>query len=316
MSLSLENICYTEFGELSEDRSTQEVCSMKIGIDVSPHEHGYGRYGKDKFLKLKQHGYDAVDYGIADTDTVLYTASEHELQAITAAEKAAAHSAGIQISQTHGPWRWPPQDSTEQDRAERLEKMKKAVVINSLLGCGYMVVHPIMPFGIEDVKIGKQQETRDLNIAFFTELVAFAKQYGVTICLENMPMRHFSMATPEQILEFVERFHEENFKICLDTGHVAVFPNLAIGDEVRRLGDYIKVLHIHDNMGNRDAHLYPGRGILDWPGFVRALEDIGFDGVLSLEIVLLESLDDDAFDKESAGVCKQFKELVTQGMVP
>jgi sugar phosphate isomerase/epimerase len=268
---------------------------------------------------MRLHGFDCIDLNLAEvcnTPINIYMKTPEEFERILKDVKAAADKEGIEIYQCHGPWRHPPKDATEEDRAEWKAYMERGMYGNYILGCKYFVIHPIMPFGIEDVKIGKQQETRDLNIAFFTELVAFAKQYGVTICLENMPMRHFSMATPEQILEFVERFHEENFKICLDTGHVAVFPNLSIGDEVRRLGDYIKVLHIHDNMGNRDAHLYPGRGILDWPGFVRALEDIGFDGVLSLEIVLLESLDDDAFDKESAGVCKQFKELVTQGMVP
>lgn len=284
---------------------------MKIGIDASPHEHAYGRYGKDKFVKLKQHGYDAVDYGIAYTETELYSAPESELKVILEAERLAAERAGILISQTHGPWRWPPQDGTEQDRAERLEKMKRAVVINAFLGCKYMVVHPIMPFGIEDLKIGRQQETRALNLAFFRDLVSFAKEYGVTVCLENMPMRHFSIATPEQILEFVREVGGEHFEVCLDTGHVAVFPDLSLGEEVRRLGDHLKVLHLHDNMGNKDAHLYPTRGIIDWREFLKALEDIGFDGVLSLEVGIPEDLDDDAFDRESMALCKMFKALVS-----
>lgn len=61
------------------------------------------------------------------------------------AERDAAHRAGITISQIHGPWQWPPHDSTDEERAERLDKMKKSVIICSLLGCQYMVVHPIMP---------------------------------------------------------------------------------------------------------------------------------------------------------------------------
>lgn len=284
---------------------------MKIGIDVSPHEHAYGRYGKDKFVKLKQHGYDAVDYGIAYTGTDLYSVPESELKAILEAERIAAERAGIQISQTHGPWRWPPQDGTEQDRAERLEKMKRAVMINALLGCTYMVVHPIMPFGIEDLKSGRQQETRALNLAFFRTLVPFAKQYGVTICLENMPMRHFSIATPEQILEFVREVGEDHFEVCLDTGHVAVFPDLSLDEEVRRLGDHLKVLHLHDNMGNKDAHLYPTKGIIDWRAFLQALEDIGFDGVLSMEVGIPEELDDDAFDRECMALCQMFKAVAS-----
>lgn len=283
---------------------------MKIGINVSPYEHTYGRYGKDKFLKIKRHGYDAIDYNIADTDTELYSANESELKQIVNVERAAAQSAGIQISQVHGPWRWPPQDGSAQDREERLEKMKKSVLITSMLGCEHLVIHPIMPFGIEDLKIGKQQETWNINYEFFQALLPFAKQHGVTICLENMPMRHFSIATPEHVLEFVKQFNDDHFKICLDTGHVSVFPDLSVGNEIRKLGEDIKVLHIHDNEGKRDSHLYPSKGIIDWQDFVKALETIGFGGVLSLEIGLPEHLEDDAFDKECIDLCKMFKELV------
>ena len=57
-----------------------------------------------------------------------------------------------------------------------------------------------------------------------------------------------SIATPEKILEFVKEINDDHFKICLDTGHVSVFSELSIGNEIRKLGDYIRVLHIHDNM--------------------------------------------------------------------
>ena len=35
---------------------------MKIGISFDPYGRTYGRYDERKFLKIKQHGYDAVDY--------------------------------------------------------------------------------------------------------------------------------------------------------------------------------------------------------------------------------------------------------------
>ena len=58
------------------------------------------------------------------------------------------------ISQVHGPWRYPPKDDTAKDRRERLEKMKKAVIISALLDCKYLVIHPIMPVGIRDIMLG------------------------------------------------------------------------------------------------------------------------------------------------------------------
>lgn len=286
---------------------------MKIGISFSPAGKAYGRYGKDKFSKVRQHGYSAVDYNIANTDIDLYNLNENDLRLAIHAEKTSAQASGVEIFQVHGPWRWPPRDGSEQERSERLEKMKKAVVITALLGCENLVVHPIMPFGIEDLESKKERETRDLNVVFFKELVAWAKQHGVTVCLENMPMRNFSIGSPEKILSFVKEINDDNFKICLDTGHVAIFPELTVGNEVRRLGSYIKTLHIHDNMGDRDSHLYPGKGIINWNDFIAALGEIGYNGVLSLETLPSSALEDDAFERESRALCKTFAELVSSG---
>ena len=203
---------------------------MKVGISFRPNGNTYGRYGKEKFSRIKQHGYDAVDYDIADTNLDLYNLNEKELKLKINAEKSFANLSDIEIFQVHGPWSWPPQDSSEQERSERLDKMKKAVVITSMLGCDNLVIHPIMPYGIEDLKFKKERETWDLNFTFFQELVAYAKEHGVTICLENMPMRNFSLAKPEKILEFVKEINNDHFKICLDTGHVAIFPELSVAN--------------------------------------------------------------------------------------
>lgn len=272
---------------------------MKTGISFHPHGNGYARFGKEKFFKIAEHGFSAIDYNMADTETELYTWSDSELEKRMLSEKEAAARAGLLISQVHGPWRFPPQDHTAEHRQERLEKMKKSITATRILGCSYWVVHPIMPCGIEDLlQSDAPPMTWELNLAFLSELLDFAKTQGVTICLENMPMRNFSLASPVQILKFVQTMHDEHFKICLDTGHVAISPDLSVGNVVRTLRDEIRVLHIHDNHGDRDAHLYPTYGIIDWTDFVCALEEIGFPGVFSLETAPSEALDDLYFEIE------------------
>lgn len=288
------------------------MTDLKIGIGFHPYGNTFGRYGAEKFAKLKEQGYDAADYNLSDTSTEIYSANEERLREITAAELQAARRAGIIISQVHGPWRSPPRDAIPEDRAERLEKMKRAVVITALLVCRYVVIHPIMPFGTEDIAAGRARDTWELNLAFFKELVAFAREYDVTVCLENMPSRGFSLGTPGQILEFVREMNDDHFQICLDTGHVAVFPDLSAGEEVRRLGKYIKVVHLHDNMGGRDCHLSPMDGIINWPDLLKALKEIGFDGVLSLETKIPGEYDDARFAEESVRLNQRFRNLVRE----
>ena len=43
-------------------------------------------------------------------------------------------------------------------------------------------------------------------------------------------------------------------------------------------------------MGKEDEHLIPGDGIIDWDSFAKALTEIGFDKVISLETSAKHSL--------------------------
>lgn len=154
-----------------------------------------------------------------------------------------------------------------------------------------------MPFGAEDLLLDKAEQTWEMNLEFMAELLKTAKEYDVAICLENMPMPRFSLATPRRILEFVRQMNDEHFKICLDTGHVSVFPELLLPDETRTLGDEIRVLHVHDNNYGIDAHMFPCFGIIDWKSFGRALKDIGFAGSFSIETRPPEKLPDHIYEK-------------------
>ena len=270
---------------------------MKIGFAISTISPDEMRWGNNTLSRLAEIGFDCIDFQMGITETKLYSMTDEELLEFTSNEKKLAADAGISIHQAHGPWRWPPRDLTDEDRAERMEKMKRSIYISHLLGCKNWIVHPIMPFGIEDIGTGKEQTTWDMNVEFMSELLKTAKEYDVTICYENMPMLKFSIATPEKILEFVELMNDEHFKICLDTGHVAVFKGLSLGNEVRRLGKHIATLHVHDNDGTRDQHLFPCFGKIDWKDFASALREIGFDGSFSLEAAPPTKLSTPAYEK-------------------
>ncbi len=192
-----------------------------------------------------------------------------------------------------------------------MDKMKKSIRMSSLLGCKNWVIHPLMPMGADDTVSGKEKETWDINLRFMKELLTTAKEYGVTVCLENMPMAKFSMAKPAAILKFAEEIDDENFKICLDTGHANVFGDLSLCDEVRRLGDKIKVLHVHDNKCGKDLHLAPYYGTIDWTAFALSLKDIGFNGVFSLETAAPAKLPDSLFEKSSTMLYEIANEIIT-----
>ena len=53
---------------------------------------------------------------------------------------------------------------------------------------------------------------------------------------------------------------------------------------IGKLGDRIRHVHVRDADGNTDYNLPVGRGITDWHGVVGALQRVGYDGFLSLEL--------------------------------
>ena len=198
-----------------------------------------------------------------NTETPLFAAGESEFERLLREEADIIRSAGLEISQTHGPWRYPPRDGEESDRAERFDKMACALHGTRVLGCPCMVVHPIMPFGTGG------DGSREAE--------------GVVIGLENMPMPELPLARPAEILAFVKEINSPALRVCLDTGHCTMC-GVSPADAVRQLGrEYLRVIHVHDNDGKRDLHWLPYRGVIDWAAFSRALHEIGFDGALSLE---------------------------------
>lgn len=251
---------------------------MKIGITCAK----LARLGRARYEKAKALGFDAIDFTMMDTNSPIYTCDERDLPTVLGAEKNLIAQSGIEISQTHGPWIFPPAEATEQERARALSRMRRAIRATALLGSPYMVVHPIFPFGTREPE-ERAAETFALNVAFFRALMPEARACGVTVCLENMPFHHHSLSRPADILRVIAAVDDPHFAMCLDTGHVGVFPELDLYEETLRVKDALRVLHVHDNDGRTDLHQLPLFGKLSFTGFARALREIGFAGAFSFE---------------------------------
>lgn len=285
---------------------------MNIGIITDRH-HGYARWWKDCYKKMKSHGFCDSDCQLFIRDnSYVWELSESELEKELTLEKQLASDAGVSISQIHGPWRCPPHDKKGAELDERFEKMKISIYAGALLGAKKWIIHPIMPYGLEDEGTDNSKHTFDENAEFMFRLSEVAKQYGITVCLENMPFLSFSLSKPESILKLVKTVGHDNLRICLDTGHVTVFRELSIGEETRRLSSYLRALHVHDNDGTRDAHMMPFYGKTDWKDFSAALKDINFDGTLSLECEPPSRLSAEAAEKTYQALYMSAKGIADQ----
>lgn len=269
---------------------------MRIGIQFVPLEQkNYGRFSDKAYLKLKEHGYEAVDFSLTDTDSVLYTSHDESIRHLKI-HKTLSEEAGVKIHQVHGPWKNHLQGTTPKSRAELMVHMKRSIEMTSYLGAEYFVIHPIMTPNLDDAGKPEADVTWEANLIFMTELLKTAKDNDVTICLENMPFGRFSISKPADTYRFVKEMNDSKFKMCLDTGHVSVF-ELSPADAIREMHDEIKTLHVHDNKFKMDMHMMPYFGQIDWADFGKALHEAAFDGVFSLEVRPPASLPTDLFEE-------------------
>ena len=76
--------------------------------------------------------------------------------------------------------------------------------------------------------------------------------------------------------------HLDNVGVCLDLGHA----NITVGTDaaIATLGRRIATVHVHDNHGIKDEHLWPGGGTIDWKATAEALQALATPPATVLEI--------------------------------
>lgn len=86
----------------------------------------------------------------------------------------------------------------------------------------------------------------------------------MNIYFENMFDR-----SPDVMAELAERLcGHKNFGVCLDYAHAALTP-VPHEEWVKRLGKYVRHMHINDNDLTGDLHWAVGKGKIDWNEFYR-----------------------------------------------
>jgi sugar phosphate isomerase/epimerase len=148
------------------------------------------------------------------------------------------------------------------------------------MGARTVTVHPgLRSFAVEGVE-ARSAELARLSLKTISRAAA---QYGVAVAVENMPQVPVMLGrTPEELGALVDG---TDVGICFDIGHA----NTAgcIDGFLDAFGDRIANVHIHDNDGDRDAHLAIGEGSID---FAKALSRLkGYSGDYIIESRSLES---------------------------
>jgi sugar phosphate isomerase/epimerase len=175
----------------------------------------------------------------------------HALHAPTERNLEPGRESGVPISIS---------DTERIRRIDAVDEVKRAIEVAERIPFRYLVQH---------IGHGRQSaDPRKLDAAFnsLEHLAIFAKERGVTIALENTPGE---LGAPETLQQFIKETHLHDLKLCFDIGHAHIEDGVQASFEAMR--DRIVTTHIHDNHGEKDEHLLPYDGNIDWDAALGAL---------------------------------------------
>jgi sugar phosphate isomerase/epimerase len=173
-----------------------------------------------------------------------YRLELHSLHAPAESEGSARNDGGVPISIS---------DTERIRRLDAVDELKRALEVAETAPFKYFVQH---------LGYGRQSaDERKFDAAFTSleHLVVFAKARGVTIALENTPDE---LGAPSSLQRFITQTHLNDLRLCFDIGHAHMEDGAVASFEVMR--DRIVTAHIHDNNGEKDEHLLPFAGTIDW----------------------------------------------------
>jgi len=96
-------------------------------------------------------------------------------------------------------------------------------------------------------------------VTLFQSYSRIGEEYGVFVCVENMPRGGFTCQDPGEVRSLLETVASKNFGVALDVGH-ANTTNVGIPTFISTLKPWIIFVHLHDNHGEGDPHLQLGKG--------------------------------------------------------
>ena len=111
------------------------------------------------------------------------------------------------------------------------------------------------------------------------EIAEYAKQRGMKLEIETSG----GYCDVKAIKEIISPFPRDQVGILVDIGHCWRARGRDPIWAIREAGKSLFGVHVHDNHQGEDEHLVPGEGTIDWPMVVRALKDVGYEGVFMLE---------------------------------
>ena len=151
-------------------------------------------------------------------------------------------------------------------RIEAMDELKRVIDVADDLPYSRLILH-----------MGGSRETadprkRDAAFSTLEHLILHAHHAGITICVENTTSE---MGDPSYLRAFVDETRLNGLRFNFDIGHAHLsdFPEAErIEKSFAPLRELVSSVHLHDNRGEKDEHIPPYDGTIDWPSAIKTLQ--------------------------------------------
>ena len=211
--------------------------------------------------------------------------------------KEALDRAGVWARSVHGPLScWSaPQDGQFRDhaagdpaeRAAAVEATAASFVAAVAVGAEVVICHSNAP--TELVSPEQAAEIRSRGLESLKILAERAGRAGIRMAVETLPIKDAARLRPgalvDDLVEMIEGLGD-HVGICVDVGHCHINGEDP-AQAIRTAGTQLLAVHLHDNNARgTDQHLLPGEGTIDWAAVIKAMDEIGFAGPRTFEVLL------------------------------
>lgn len=272
---------------------------------------------EDAIAMIGKAGYGAIDLDLAFWSLSEDPMAKDDWRVWLDKQIEAASAVGLPMTQAHA--HFFSLDHCEllsqEEQEHRLMLIERDLEAAGLCGIDWVVIHPQ---SYSDAVWYDRDLSMKKNLELCKRLGEKAAKHGVGLAIENMFI-HAGVpacfaASCDDLIELVDTLGDDKvFGICWDTGH-GNLNKLDQAAAVRRMGKRLKALHVNDNKGQRDEHILPYHGTIDWEAFMKALGEVGYEGDFTYEIHNFSKGFDAGFHQEAVTFARKLGEYMVSLM--
>jgi len=235
--------------------STYLFVSRKLTPELLGQISGAGFAGLEIFCTRSHFEYSAKP----EIQAMASALEQHRLQLVSLHAPTSRDMSAMRESGT-------PLSICEVERVRRIEAMdelKRVIDVTDDLPYARLILH-----------MGGARETadprkRDAAFSSLEHLILHAHHAGVAICVENTMSE---MGDPGYLRAFVDETRLSGLRFNFDIGH-ANLSDFPVDERLEKsfspLRDLVSSVHLHDNRGEKDEHIPPYDGTIDWPAAIK-----------------------------------------------